>query len=93
MDTTWLQNPKERSRRDIMRDCRALNFVHSWDNALTSTSDVLRRRCHLRQERRGDAGQFKKVDNDVIEARLGAVPLVRIQCVSAKATPAAMEEC
>ncbi len=54
-----------------MRDCRALNFVHSWDNALTSTSDVLRRHCHLRQERSGDAGQFKKVDNDVIEARLG----------------------
>ena len=46
----------------------------------------------LCQEGSGDAGQFKKVDNEVIELRPGAAPVIRFKCVSAKATPAAVDE-
>jgi Fic family protein len=52
----------------------------------------MRRLHQLCQEGSGDAGQFKKVDNEVIELRPGAGPIIRFKCVSAKATPAAVAE-
>lgn len=84
--------PKDRSEQDIMGYRRALNLMHSKADALPITPDVLRRLHQLCQEGSGDAGQFKKVDNEVIELRPGAAPLVRFKCVSVKATPAAVEE-
>lgn len=84
--------PKDRSEQDIMGYRRALNLMHSKADALPITPDLLRRLHQLCQEGSGDAGQFKKVDNEVIELRSGAAPLVRFKCVSAKATPAAVEE-
>lgn len=56
------------------------------------TPDLLRRLHKLCQQGSGDAGHFKKVDNEVIELRPGAAPIVRFKCVPAKATTAAMEE-
>ncbi|MCI1278945.1 MAG: Fic family protein [Nitrospira sp.] len=84
--------PKDRSEQDIMGYRRALNLMHSKADALPITPDLLRRLHQLCQEGSGDAGQFKKVDNEVIELRPGAAPLVRFKCVSARATPAAVEE-
>lgn len=84
--------PKDRSEQDIMGYRRALNLMHSKADAFPITPDLLRRLHQLCQEGSGDAGQFKKVDNEVIELRPGAAPLVRFKCVSAKATPAAVEE-
>lgn len=84
--------PKDRSEQDIMGYRRALNLMHSKADAFPITPDLLRRLHQLCQEGSGDAGQFKKVDNEVIELRSGAAPLVRFKCVSAKATPAAVEE-
>jgi Fic family protein len=71
---------------------RAVNLIHSKADALLIAPDLLRRLHKLCQEGSGDAGQFKKVDNEVIELRPAAAPLVRFKCVSAKATPAAVEE-
>lgn len=84
--------PKDRSEQDIMGYRRALNLIHSKADALPVTPDLLRRLHQLCQEGSGDAGQFKKIDNEVIELRPGAAPLVRFKCVSAKATPAAVDE-
>ena len=84
--------PTDRSEQEIMGYRRALNLIHSKAEALTITPDLLRRLHRLCQEGNGDSGQFKKVDNEVIELRPGAAPLVRFKCVSAKATPAAVDE-
>ncbi len=84
--------PKDRSEQDIMGYRRAVNLIHSQADALPISSNLLRRLHRLCQEGSGDAGQFKKIDNEVIELRPGAAPLVRFKCVSAKATPAAVDE-
>jgi len=84
--------PKDRSEQDIMGYRRALSLIHTGADALPITPELLRRLHHLCQEGSGDAGQFKKVDNEVIALRPGAAPLVRFTCVSATATPAAVEE-
>lgn len=84
--------PKDRSEQDITGYRRALNLIHSKADTLPITPDLLRRLHRLCQEGSGDAGQFKKVDNEVIELQPGATPILRFKCVSAKATPAAVEE-
>lgn len=84
--------PKDRSEQDIVGYRRALNLIHTKAEALPITPDLFRRLHGLCQEGSGDAGQFKKLDNEVIELRPGAAPLVRFKCVSAQATPAAVDE-
>ena len=84
--------PKDRSEQDITGYRRALALIHTQADALPITSDVLRRLHRLCQEGSGDAGQFKKVDNEIIELRPGVAPLVRFKCVSAKATPSSVDE-
>ena len=46
----------------------------------------------IRQAPDGDAGQFKRVDNDIVELREGQAPIVRFRCVPAAETPAAVAE-
>lgn len=84
--------PKDRSEQDIMGYRQALHLIHREAETLLITADLLRRLHRLCQEGSGDAGQFKKLDNEVIELRPGAAPLVRFKCVPAKATLAAMDE-
>ncbi len=84
--------PKDRSEQDIAGYRRALNLIHAESKGLPITPDLLRRLHQLCQEGSGDAGQFKKVDNEVIELQPGAAPIIRFKCVSAKATPAAGNE-
>jgi Fic family protein len=83
--------PKDRSEQEIAGYRSALNLIHTKANDLQITPDLMRRLHQLCQEGSGDAGQFKKVDNEVIELRPGAAP-IRFKCVSAKATPAAADE-
>jgi Fic family protein len=84
--------PKDRSEQEITGYRRALNLIHTEAGKLQITPDLLRRLHRLCQEGSGDAGQFKKVDNEVIELQPGAAPIIRFKCLSAKATPAAMDE-
>lgn len=84
--------PKDRSEQEIAGYREALHLIHTKAEQLRITPELLRRLHKLCQQGSGDAGQFKKVDNEVIELRPGAAPIVRFRCVSAKATPAAVEE-
>ncbi len=84
--------PKDRSEQEIAGYRDALNLIHTEAERLQITPDVLRRLHRLCQEGSGDAGQFKKVDNEVIELQPGAAPVIRFKRVSAKATPAAVDE-
>jgi Fic family protein len=83
---------KDQSEQEIMGYRRALNLIHTKAEALPITPDLLRRLHQLCQDGSGDAGHFKKVDNEVIELRPGAAPIIRFTCVSARATPAAVDE-
>ena len=85
-------HPKDRCEQEIAGYRSALNLIHTEAEELQITPDLLRRLHRLCQEGSGDAGQFKKVDNEVIELRPGAAPVIRFKCVSAKATPAAVDE-
>jgi Fic family protein len=84
--------PKDRSEQEITGYRRALNLIHTEADNLQITPDLLRRLHQLCQEGSGDAGQFKKVDNEVIELQPGAAPIIRFKCVSAKQTLAAVDE-
>src|SRR5208283_2292776 len=59
---------------------------------LPLTPDALKRLHALCHGASGDAGQFKRIDNEVVELRPGAAPVIRFKCVSAKQTPAAVDE-
>ena len=51
------------------------------------------KKLHLMiQEGSGDAGQFKKVDNEIVETKPGQAPIIRFKPVPFKNTPKAVEE-
>ena len=84
--------PRDRSEQEVVGYRLALNEIHSAAAALAVTPDNLQRLHALCLSARGDAGQFKRVDNDIVELRPGPAPVVRFRCVSADETPAAVDE-
>ena len=84
--------PRDRSEREVLGYRRALSQIHTHAPQLQITPELIRdlhKRC---QEASGDAGQFKKVDNEIVELQPNAPPLIRFHCVPAKDTPAAVDE-
>ena len=84
--------PRDRSEQEVQGYRRAMNEIHTRHEKLSVTPDTLRRLHALCQSASGDAGQFKKVDNEVVQLVPGAAPVIRFRCVKAKDTPAAVEE-
>ena len=84
--------PRDRSEQEVFGYRRALNEIHTRARQLQVSPELIRdlhKRC---QEASGDAGQFKKVDNEIVELRADAPPLIRFRCVPARDTPAAVDE-
>jgi Fic family protein len=84
--------PRDRSEEEIRGYRLALDLIHASAAGLEITPDLLRRLHGLIQEGSGDAGEWKRVANEIIELRPGAPPLVRFIPVSVAGTPAAIEE-
>ena len=84
--------PRDRSEQEVQDYRRALEEIHSDYAALSITPDTLQRLHALCQSASGDSGQFKRVDNDIVEFLPGQAPVVRFRCVKAAETPAAVEE-
>ena len=84
--------PRDRSEEEIRGYRRALDLIHTSASELAITPELLRRLHEVIQEGSGDAGQWKRVENEIIEHREGAPPLVRFRPVLAAETPAAVEE-
>ena len=84
--------PRDRSEEEVFGYRRALNEIHLQYEQMAITPDTLKRLHALCQSGGGDAGQFKRVDNDIIELIPYAAPVVRFRCVSATDTPAAVDE-
>ena len=84
--------PRDRSEQEVQGYRLALNEIHTKHEKLPITPATLKHLHALCQAASGDAGQFKRIDNEVVELRPGAAPVIRFKCVSAKATSAAVAE-
>lgn len=84
--------PRDRSEQEVQGYRRVLNEIHTRHEKLPISADTLKHLHALCQSASGDAGQFKRMDNEVIELVPGAAPVSRFKCVSAKQTPAAVDE-
>ena len=84
--------PRDRSEEEIQGYRRALERIHAEAKTLAITPELLQWLHATIQEGSGDAGQWKQVDNEIIELREGAPPLVRFRPVKVAETPAAVEE-
>jgi Fic family protein len=84
--------PRDRSEQEVQGYRLVLNEIHTRRENLPITAKTLKHLHGLCQSASGDAGQFKRIDNEVIELVPGAAPVIRFKCVSAKETPAAVDE-
>jgi len=83
--------PRDRSEEELAGYRAALDWVFSRRNRLAITPDVIRRLHALCQGGSGDAGEWKKRDNEIIEILPGGERSLRFVPVSASKTPAAVE--
>lgn len=84
--------PKDRSEEEVQGYRKALNLIHTNYADLTITPDLLKKLHFIIQEGSGDAGHFKRVDNEIVETKPGKAPFIRFKPVSSKNTPKAVEE-
>ena len=84
--------PRDRSEEEIQGYRRALNLIHSQAADLSITPQLFQHLHKMMQDGGGDAGQWKRIDNEIVELRPGALPRVRFRPVSAAATSAAVKE-
>ena len=84
--------PRDRSEQEVQDYRRALNEIHSGYGDLSISPEILQRLHAVCQSAAGDAGQFKRIDNDIVEFLSGQAPVVRFRCVKAADTPAAVED-
>lgn len=84
--------PRDRSEEEIQNYRRALDRIHAQAATLAVTPELLLELHRTLQEGSGDSGEWKKVDNDIVELREGAAPRVRFLPLSVAETPAAVAE-
>ena len=84
--------PRNRSEEEIQGYRRALELIHAEAEGLAVTPDLLQRLHSTIQQGSGDAGQWKRVNNEIVELRQGKAPVVRFRPVGVAETPSAVEE-
>ncbi|HEX6903158.1 MAG TPA: Fic family protein [Thermoanaerobaculia bacterium] len=84
--------PRDRSEEEIRGYRRALDLIHSRARDLEITPTLLQTLHATIQEGSGDAGQWKRVDNEIVELRPGGPPTVRFRPVDVAGTPQAVED-
>ena len=84
--------PRDRSEEEIRGYRLALDLIRAEAPGLAIDPPLLRRLHAIIQEGAGDAGQWKKVNNDIVELRPGAPPRVRFRTLPAAEAEAAVEE-
>jgi len=83
--------PRDRSEEELAGYRAALDWIFSRKSAVTITPDVLRRFHALAQGPSGDAGEWKRRDNEIIETLPNGERSVRFVPISARKTPATVE--
>ncbi len=84
--------PRDRSEEELAGYRRALDWIFSRKRRVSITPDVIKRLHAMAQGgRSGDAGEWKKRNNEIIEILPNGERRVRFVPTSAKATPKTME--
>lgn len=84
--------PRDRSEEELQGYQNVLKRIHESAAEMTVDAELLRCFHRAIQESSGDAGQWKRIDNEIVQLRPHAPPLVRFRPVSAKRTPTAVAE-
>lgn len=84
--------PRDRAEHEIYGYRQALNRIHRDSKQIPFSSETFCRLHYDCQEGSGDAGQFKRVDNDIVELMPGQAPRLRFKTVAAQQVSRAMEE-
>ena len=84
--------PKDRSEQEITGYRIALNLIHTESGKAANHPRLAAPPAQPLPGRQRRRRAVQEVDNEVIELRPGAAPVIRFKCVSAKATPAAVDE-
>src|SRR5438270_952511 len=79
--------PRDRSEEEIQGYRNALRRIHTSAADMPATGDTLRELHGTIQEGAGDAGQWRRVETDIIEVRAGESPRVRFRTVPVAKTP------
>jgi Fic family protein len=84
--------PRDRSEEEVLGYRRALNEIHAKAAGILINAATLKHLHALCQHGSGDAGQFKRLDNDIIQLVPGQSPKIRFKCLPARQTPDAVAE-
>jgi Fic family protein len=84
--------PKDRSEEEVQGYRNALQRIHTAAGALDVKPATLQDLHRTIQEGAGDAGQWKVIENDIIEFRTGEAPRIRFRTLAVKEVPGAVEE-
>src|SRR5437764_1155352 len=70
--------PRDRSEQEVQGYRLALNDIHTrYENLLINAATL--KHLHALCQSSGDAGQFKKLDNEVVELKPGVAPVIRFR--------------
>lgn len=84
--------PRDRSETELVGYRKALALIFAKYSSLpVSPKTILHLHELIQGGGPGDAGQWKKVDNEIVELKPGQAPRVRFKATPAKDTPAAVE--
>ncbi len=84
--------PRDRSEEEVQGYRNALQRIHASASDLQVTIDTIRDLHRTIQEGGGDAGEWKVIDNDIIEFRPGEPPRLRFRTLAVKKVASAMDE-
>ena len=85
--------PRDRSEEEIVGYRRALSWVHTSHDKIAVEPESIKRLHALAQGgTAGDAGQWKRTQNDIIEVRPDGSRTVRFRPLAPQEVPAAIEE-
>ncbi|HLQ46736.1 MAG TPA: Fic family protein [Planctomycetaceae bacterium] len=84
--------PRDRSEVEIQNYRQALRLIHSQAASLSVTPVTLRRLHRIIQAGAGDAGEWKTVDNEIVELTASGRPRIRFHPTPAAQTVAAVDE-
>lgn len=84
--------PKDRPEEEIQGYRNGLNLIHTTADTILMEPQSLRELHATIQKGAGDAGEWKRKNNDIIEIRPGHPPRVRFRPLSAAETPNAIDE-
>lgn len=84
--------PRDRPEQEVQGYRNALQRIHAGAADLQVTPATLRDLHRTIQEGGGDAGNWKAIDNDIIEFRPSEAPRIRFRTLAVKKVPKAMDE-